>query len=77
MHGAPARLVVAQGLWAGRLVRMLFTPAITHLLGRSAWWLLKWHDRIIPKVEVGGVSVERKRPAEVAGGSAQMGSVER
>jgi RND superfamily putative drug exporter len=30
-----------------------------HLLGRSAWWLPKWLDRILPDVDVEGASLER------------------
>ena len=104
VHGAPARLAVAQGFRAGRrvviaaaiimiavfggfissdsvmiksfgvglavgvaldafLVRMLLMPAVMHLLGKSAWWLPKWLDRILPNVDVEGASIERKHPA--------------
>ncbi|MFE7223839.1 MMPL family transporter [Nocardioides sp. NPDC057577] len=100
VHGAPARLAVAQGFRAGRsvviaaglimvsvfggfvfaesvmirsmgfglalgvlldafIVRMLLMPALMHLLGRSAWWLPKWLDRILPNVDVEGAGLER------------------
>jgi RND superfamily putative drug exporter len=103
MHGAPARLAVAQGFRAGRtvviaaalimiavfggfitsesviiksmglglslgvlfdafIVRMLLMPAIMHLLGRSAWWLPRWLDRITPNVDVEGSALERRHP---------------
>lgn len=42
------------------LVRMLLIPALMHLLGRSAWWLPRWLDRIIPDVDVEGASLERR-----------------
>ncbi|GAB3544295.1 MMPL family transporter [Arthrobacter tumbae] len=36
------------------IVRMTLIPAAMHLLGRSAWWLPKWLDRILPDVDVEG-----------------------
>jgi RND superfamily putative drug exporter len=44
------------------IVRMLLIPAAMHLLGKSAWWLPKWLDRIIPDVDVEGASLERTHP---------------
>ena len=44
------------------LVRMLLIPAVMHLLGRSAWWLPKWLDRILPNVDVEGAALERNHP---------------
>jgi RND superfamily putative drug exporter len=45
------------------LVRMLLIPAIMHLLGRSAWWIPRWLDRILPNVDVEGAALERAHPA--------------
>jgi RND superfamily putative drug exporter len=45
------------------LVRMLLIPAVMHLLGRSAWWLPAWLDRILPNVDVEGAALERNHPA--------------
>jgi putative drug exporter of the RND superfamily len=44
------------------VVRMLLVPALMHLLGRSAWWLPKWLDRIIPNIDVEGSALERRHP---------------
>ena len=41
------------------VVRLLLMPALMHLLGRSAWWLPKWLDRILPNVDVEGASLAR------------------
>lgn len=101
VHGAHARLAVAQGFRAGRsvviaaclimvavfggfifsestiirsmgfglavgvlldafIVRMLLMPALMHLLGKSAWWIPRWLDRILPDVDVEGAALERK-----------------
>lgn len=103
VHGAEARLAVAQGFQAGRsvviaaalimiavfggfifsestiirsigfglafgvlldafVVRMLLMPALMHLLGRSAWWLPRWLDRLLPDVDVEGAALERTHP---------------
>jgi RND superfamily putative drug exporter len=36
------------------VVRMTIIPAAMHLLGRSAWWIPKWLDKILPDVDVEG-----------------------
>jgi RND superfamily putative drug exporter len=36
------------------LVRMTVVPAVLSLLGRSAWWLPRWLDRLLPDVDVEG-----------------------
>jgi RND superfamily putative drug exporter len=36
------------------LVRMTIVPAALALLGRSAWWLPAWLDRIVPDLDVEG-----------------------
>ena len=117
VHGAPARIAVAQGFRAGRsvviaaglimvsvfggfifaesvmirsmgfglalgvlldafIVRMLLMPALMHLLGRSAWWLPKWLDRILPNVDVEGAGLERAHgPAAVNEGTVKRDKV--
>ncbi|MFI5713531.1 MMPL family transporter [Kribbella sp. NPDC051620] len=36
------------------VVRMTIVPAVMALLGRSAWWLPRWLDRLLPDVDVEG-----------------------
>jgi RND superfamily putative drug exporter len=36
------------------VVRMTIVPAVMSLLGRSAWWLPRWLDRVMPDVDVEG-----------------------
>ncbi|WP_405930764.1 MMPL family transporter [Streptomyces sp. NBC_00827] len=36
------------------VVRMVFVPAVLALLGRAAWWMPRWLDRLLPKVDVEG-----------------------
>ncbi len=42
------------------VVRMLIMPALMHLVGRGAWWLPRWLDKIIPNVDVEGAALERR-----------------
>jgi RND superfamily putative drug exporter len=46
------------------LVRMTLIPALMSLLGRSAWWLPGWLDRILPRVDIEGAALERQQPHE-------------
>jgi RND superfamily putative drug exporter len=43
------------------IVRMTIVPAVMVLLGKSAWWLPKWLDKIIPHVSIEGEEPEKKR----------------
>ena len=36
------------------IVRMMIVPAVMTLLGKSAWWLPKWLDKILPHVSIEG-----------------------
>ncbi|MFF4508023.1 MMPL family transporter [Streptomyces sp. NPDC001401] len=45
------------------VVRMAIVPAVLALVGDKAWWLPKWLDRILPRVDVEGEALTR-RPAE-------------
>lgn len=42
------------------VVRMLLMPAVMHLVGRSAWWVPRWLDRMMPNVDVEGAALERR-----------------
>ncbi|MBL7257853.1 MMPL family transporter [Paractinoplanes lichenicola] len=41
------------------VVRMILVPAVMTLLGRSAWWLPRWLDRLLPNVDVEGEKLTR------------------
>jgi len=43
------------------VVRLVLVPATMALLGRANWWLPRWLDRVLPRVEV-----ERPAPAAKA-----------
>ncbi|NUU24913.1 MAG: MMPL family transporter [Streptomycetaceae bacterium] len=46
------------------VVRMAVVPAVLALLGKSAWWLPKWLDRILPNVDVEGDSLRKHIDAQ-------------
>ncbi|WP_030690247.1 MMPL family transporter [Streptomyces globisporus] len=46
--------LAAAVLFDAFVVRMAIVPAVLALLGRKAWWLPKWLDRILPNVDVEG-----------------------
>ncbi|MFF4330412.1 MMPL family transporter [Streptomyces sp. NPDC001591] len=42
------------------VVRMALVPALFALLGRSAWWLPRWLDRLLPNMDVEGEKLNRR-----------------
>ncbi|THA74485.1 MMPL family transporter [Streptomyces sp. A0642] len=48
------------------VVRMAIVPAVLALLGKRAWWLPRWLDRVLPNVDVEGEGLRK----ELAGTSA-------
>jgi RND superfamily putative drug exporter len=46
------------------LVRLLLVPAALRLLGRAAWWLPRWLDRLLPDLDVEGAKLEKARSKE-------------
>ena len=51
------------------VVRMTIVPAVMTLLGKSAWYLPKWLDRILPDVDIEGARLEHRgdKPVVVPG----------
>ncbi|MFJ9927341.1 putative drug exporter of the RND superfamily [Streptomyces misionensis] len=45
------------------VVRMAIVPAVLALLGRHAWWLPKWLDRMLPNVDVEGEGLRTQAAA--------------
>ena len=43
------------------LVRLILVPAAMTILDKSAWWIPKWLDRILPDVDVEGTKIENKK----------------
>ncbi|SDD48117.1 putative drug exporter of the RND superfamily [Sanguibacter gelidistatuariae] len=48
------------------VVRMTMIPAVMALLGKSAWWLPRWLDRLVPNVDIEGAALERGATTHVA-----------
>ncbi|SDE57134.1 putative drug exporter of the RND superfamily [Blastococcus fimeti] len=48
------------------LIRMTIVPAVLSLLGRWAWWLPAWLDRLLPNVDVEGEKLTRELADEPA-----------
>jgi RND superfamily putative drug exporter len=43
------------------LVRLLLVPALMSVIGKAAWYLPKWLDKLLPDVDVEGAKLERSR----------------
>jgi putative drug exporter of the RND superfamily len=48
------------------LVRCLLVPSVMVLLGKRAWWMPRWLDRIVPKISIEGEDFFAKRDAALA-----------
>ena len=56
----PIAFALAIGiLFDALVVRMTMIPAAMTLLGKSAWWLPRWLDRIIPNVDIEGAALDK------------------
>ncbi|MCM2419835.1 MMPL family transporter [Streptomyces sp. RKAG293] len=49
------------------VVRMAVVPAVLALLGKAAWWLPRWLDRLLPNVDVEGEQLQKNLAAQAAG----------
>jgi putative drug exporter of the RND superfamily len=53
------------------IVRCLLVPAVMELMGKWAWWMPSWLDRIVPKISIEGEEYfEARDAAAAAAGSA-------
>jgi RND superfamily putative drug exporter len=59
------------------VVRMVLVPATMELLGDRNWWLPKWLDRILPKIQVEGEHHIAPVPASVLEGDSEPDDRER
>ncbi|MBB5936676.1 MMPL family transporter [Streptomyces zagrosensis] len=44
------------------LVRMTLVPALLVLVGKGAWWLPRWLDRMLPNLDIEGAKLRRPQP---------------
>ncbi|QKW05953.1 MMPL family transporter [Streptomyces sp. NA04227] len=51
------------------VVRLLLVPAVMTLLGRSAWWIPRWLDRVLPHLDAEGGGTKRSARGSRAQGS--------
>jgi RND superfamily putative drug exporter len=55
------------------IIRMILVPAVMSLLGRHAWWIPRWLDRIMPNLDIEGSAhlarVSQQEEAAIAGGT--------
>jgi RND superfamily putative drug exporter len=52
------------------VVRCLLVPAVMELLGKWAWWMPKWLDRIVPHISIEGEEYFEARDAALAAAAA-------
>lgn len=48
------------------VVRMVVVPSLMYLLGDKAWWLPRWLDRILPRVDIEGEKLAAHAPGDDA-----------
>ncbi|MDX3566326.1 efflux RND transporter permease subunit, partial [Streptomyces scabiei] len=58
------------------VVRMAIVPAVLTLLGDRAWWLPKWLDRALPRVDVEGEALTRHADAAPVPAPAETAELE-
>ena len=67
--------LAAAVLFDAFMVRLTIVPAAMALLGRAAWWLPRWLDRLLPGIDVEGANVDATAaPVQAA---AHLGSDDR
>lgn len=70
----PIALGLATGIaFDAFLVRMTLGPALMALMGRAAWWMPAWLDKLLPNVDIEGESL-REHIADSAWARQQSGS---
>ena len=55
------------------IVRVILVPATMRLLGDANWWMPRWLDRVLPRLDIegtGGLPAPELRPLAVAADSA-------
>ncbi|GAA1962672.1 MMPL family transporter [Kitasatospora viridis] len=55
--------MAAAVLFDAFVVRMAIVPAALALLGNRAWWMPRWLDRALPRVDIEGEALDRSVPS--------------
>ncbi|TVL93825.1 MMPL family transporter [Streptomyces sp. SAJ15] len=58
------------------IVRMTIVPAVMALLGKSAWWLPKWLDKVLPNVDVEGEQLQKQLSTESPAAGQRQGDAD-
>jgi RND superfamily putative drug exporter len=58
------------------VVRMTIVPAVLALLGKRAWWLPRWLDKILPHLDIEGQALEHRVAPATAGTPGTGGALE-
>jgi RND superfamily putative drug exporter len=56
------------------LVRMILVPSVMSLLGEHAWWMPRWLEPVVPRLQLEG-SAAATHPATVAAAGRPSGSI--
>ena len=46
------------------IVRMIIMPSLLALMGKAAWWMPRWLDRLVPNVDIEGANLDKRAAAE-------------
>ena len=46
------------------IVRMIIMPSLLALMGKAAWWMPRWLDRLVPNVDIEGANLDSRAAAE-------------
>ncbi len=57
------------------LVRCLLVPAVMVLLGKRAWWLPRWMERVVPHISIEGEDYFAARDAKLAADGPKAGDI--
>jgi RND superfamily putative drug exporter len=54
------------------VVRCLLVPAVMELMGKWAWWMPSWLDRVVPHISIEGEQYFEARDAAAAAAAASV-----
>ncbi|QRY84302.1 tRNA-guanine transglycosylase [Tsukamurella tyrosinosolvens] len=57
------------------LVRMIIMPTAMAVLGERAWWIPRWLDKVLPRIDVEGDGLREKKSPDAEADTAPVGQV--